>query len=301
MNTDPYKGKRTGEASTPTSGSAGYGTGAASTGQTGQAYETYGGTDYSNLIGYEVIDRNSNSVGMVNNLWTDEHGQPAFLGIDTGWIMSQIHVVPVHTSDINHRKSRIRLPFAEATIRDAPSFDPEAVLNEQDELTIYRHYSVDPQKYGLQSSQTGYESGATTGTMGKSSRSTSTTETHDDRTIPLSEEQLKVSKRDTGAGGVRLRKIVRTETVQKPVELKREDIVVERVPASEVREGATKEFSGEDIFVPLRREEAVVEKQSHVREGVRVGKRVETEHRDVSGTVRKEDIEVDRGDERRAA
>ena len=51
-----------------------------------------------------------------------------------------------------------------------------------------------------------------------------------------------------------------------PVELKREDIVVERVPADEVEAGKGT-FQEEVIKVPLSREEPVVEKEVHVTGG----------------------------------
>ena len=53
--------------------------------------------------------------------------------------------------------------------------------------------------------------------------------------VPLSEEEVKVGKRTVGAGEVKLHKTVTTEQVNVPVELKREDIVVERVPLTKLR------------------------------------------------------------------
>ncbi len=115
--------------------------------------------------------------------------------------------------------------------------------------------------------------------------------------MPLREEELKVGKRQVTTGGIRLRKIVRTETVQQPVELQREEIQVEHVPASEVtereHEPAGKAFEGEEIFIPLRREEAVVEKEVRTREEVRARKARETERQTVSGEVRKEEAEIE--------
>src|SRR4051812_27790295 len=46
--------------------------------------------------------------------------------------------------------------------------------------------------------------------------------------IPLYEESLNVGKREVEAGAVRLRKIVRTETVNQPVELRHEEVVIDR-------------------------------------------------------------------------
>src|SRR4051812_3863168 len=44
--------------------------------------------------------------------------------------------------------------------------------------------------------------------------------------IPLYQESVNVGKREVEAGAVRLRKIVRTETVNQPVEIRHEDVVI---------------------------------------------------------------------------
>ena len=46
--------------------------------------------------------------------------------------------------------------------------------------------------------------------------------------------------------------------------------------------------------MPLRREEAVVEKQAQVREEVRVRKDARTEQQTISEKVRREDVEIER-------
>src|ERR1041385_6686529 len=50
--------------------------------------------------------------------------------------------------------------------------------------------------------------------------------------VPLYKESLAVGKREVDAGSVRVKKIVKTETVNQPVELRHEEIVIEREPAS---------------------------------------------------------------------
>jgi uncharacterized protein (TIGR02271 family) len=110
--------------------------------------------------------------------------------------------------------------------------------------------------------------------------------------VPLSEEEVKVGKRTVGAGEVKLHKTVTTEQVNVPVELKREDIVVERVPAHEVEAGKGA-FQEEVIKVPLSREEPVVEKEVHVTGGVRVRKTEGTDKETIQETVRREDVDVD--------
>jgi stress response protein YsnF len=77
-------------------------------------------------------------------------------------------------------------------------------------------------------------------------------DTVDERTIevPLSEEEVRVGKRTVGAGEVKLHKTVTTEQVNVPVELKREDIVVERVSAHEVDSTGKEPFKEELVKIP---------------------------------------------------
>ena len=87
------------------------------------------------------------------------------------------------------------------------------------------------------------------------------------------------------------------ETVNQPVELKSEEIVVERVPGTQAGSKSKPEcgeFEEKDIYIPLRREEAVVQKESRVREEVRVSKKAEGERQNISEQVRKEDVEIQR-------
>jgi uncharacterized protein (TIGR02271 family) len=113
--------------------------------------------------------------------------------------------------------------------------------------------------------------------------------------VPVSEEQVKVGKRTVEQGGATIRKEVRTETVNTPVDLKREELVIERtdktggtVPGDAFNEG--------EIRIPLTKEEAVVQKEAKVVGEVKIGKREETERQNVSETVRKEEVKVDRTD-----
>jgi uncharacterized protein (TIGR02271 family) len=111
--------------------------------------------------------------------------------------------------------------------------------------------------------------------------------------IPLSEEELKVGKRRVDAGEIKVHKTVRTEQVNVPVELKHEDVVVERVGASETRSPGKEPFEEERIEVPLSREEPVVEKQTKVTGGVRIRKTEGVEQETVQEEVRREEIDVD--------
>jgi uncharacterized protein (TIGR02271 family) len=114
--------------------------------------------------------------------------------------------------------------------------------------------------------------------------------------IPITEEQVKVGKREVDQGGATLRKEVRTERVNTPVDLKREELVVERVDASDT-DVPGDAFNPREVRIPLKKEEPVVQKEAKVVGAVRVGKKEETERQNVSDEVRKEDVKLDRTDE----
>jgi uncharacterized protein (TIGR02271 family) len=111
--------------------------------------------------------------------------------------------------------------------------------------------------------------------------------------VPLSEEEIKVGKRTVEAGEVTLRKTVKTEAVNVPVELKREDLVIERVLPHEVGAVGSTAFQDEKIVVPLSREEAVVEKVTNVTGAVRLRKTEGVETETIQDSVRREEVEVD--------
>jgi len=112
---------------------------------------------------------------------------------------------------------------------------------------------------------------------------------------------LKVGKREVEAGGVRLRKVVRREIVNQPVELRREEIVIERVPSGKAAAPQSGAFEAGEFYIPLRREEVVIEKEARVREEVRVRKETQSERQQVSEEVRREDVEIESSGEARPA
>jgi uncharacterized protein (TIGR02271 family) len=207
------------------------------------------------------------------------------MGVHTGWIFGKTHVVPAQSATVSERGQKIRLPYEKEKVKDAPAFESGSEMDEAKEWEVCSYYGV-----GTRQQPAGTE---------RRSEQRRSSGTAQEATIKLSEEELKVGKREVEAGGVRLRKIVRTETVNQPVQLKREEIVIERVPAGQQGTPGQAAFSGEEVFIPLRREEAVVEKEARVREEVRVRKQDQTDEQQISEKVRREDIEIEETGEAR--
>jgi uncharacterized protein (TIGR02271 family) len=109
--------------------------------------------------------------------------------------------------------------------------------------------------------------------------------------LNLMREEMVVGKRVVENGAVKLQKVVRTQVATQPVELTREEYTIERNPVA-VTELAPTDFASREIRLNLSREEPVVGTRIQPTEVVRVHKQVHTDVQTVSGTVRKENIEV---------
>ncbi|MDP8922024.1 MAG: YsnF/AvaK domain-containing protein [Chloroflexota bacterium] len=112
-------------------------------------------------------------------------------------------------------------------------------------------------------------------------------------TVPLRAERLVVQKRPVERGAVEIKKDVIAEEQTVDVPVAREEVVVERHPV-EPRPADRPIGEGETIRVPVRGEEVTVEKQPMVTEELTVGTREVAETRQVSDTVRREVVDVDK-------
>jgi uncharacterized protein (TIGR02271 family) len=114
--------------------------------------------------------------------------------------------------------------------------------------------------------------------------------------LVLNEEQLAVGKREVETGEVGVRKTVETERVHENVQLRHEEVDVERRPITDGYTAAGNATIGEDedIRMTLHAEEAVVEKRVVPTEELVVRKREVVEDQPIDATLRRERAEVDR-------
>jgi uncharacterized protein (TIGR02271 family) len=116
--------------------------------------------------------------------------------------------------------------------------------------------------------------------------------TDEQRRLVLAREELAVGKRQASAGEVELRKTVETERVQEQVQLRHDEVSVERRPITDPS-AVRDEIRAEEIRVPLTREEAVVQKLVVPREEIIVRKNAVVENQTVAADVRSERLVVD--------
>lgn len=112
--------------------------------------------------------------------------------------------------------------------------------------------------------------------------------------MQLAEEELVAQKRERDAGEVRVRKEVVTEHRQIEVPVTKEEIKVERAPATGSQDPGRAAFKEDTISMPLKEEEVEIHKRPVVREEVRVSKdRRQVEQR-ADADVRREEAHVER-------
>jgi len=123
--------------------------------------------------------------------------------------------------------------------------------------------------------------------------------------IPTYEEQVIVGTRTVDSGGVRLRKEIVTETVNQPVQVRRETIVVDRegAPSGQASQGASTNasagslgtpFQNGELVIRLHSEEPVVETRVVPSGKIVVQTRTNQEQTTVQRQIRKEKIDVER-------
>jgi len=112
--------------------------------------------------------------------------------------------------------------------------------------------------------------------------------------VPLYQESVNVGKREVEAGAVRLKKIVRTETVNVPVELRHEEVVIDRDnnARGDQNKALGQPFQEQETTIQLKREEPVIEKQTTQAGQIVVQTRFAEEKRNIQAQVRREDIDI---------
>jgi len=297
-------------------------------------------TELKELIGHEVVDKNEVQVGTVDSIWEDSTGEPAFITVKTGWFgLGKTLIVPTISAHVRASDQKIRVPYTEQVLKDAPAFDSEHNIDLATERRIYDYYAQHgllvpsdevmakptadalPPIPGEETKITGDVlppiPGTTTvpvappplptepvqpaNTVSANELPPIPTNTQlppahptglEENNILLHKEKLIVGKREVAEGGVRLRKVVRSEVASVSVELLHEELVIDRVSVTRPAENPSGAFKEEEIYIPLRREELVVGKETVVSEEIHAGKEAFFEKKDVSDTVRSEDVEL---------
>ena len=236
----------------------------------------------------DLFGSDGEKLGTIEEIYLDnESGEPEWALVTTGMFGTKQSFVPLR--DASASDDGVTVPFDKSTVKDSPKMDPDGQLSESEEAELYRHYGLE---YSAGDSAAGETGGPGRDVSGRNT----------DDAMTRSEEELRVGTAERESGRVRLRKYVVEDEVTQTVPVRREEVRVEREPITDANvDDATSgpEISSEEHEVVLREEEVVTEKRAVPKERVRLDKDVETEEREVSETLRKEQVEVDQDAQRR--
>jgi len=144
------------------------------------------------------------------------------------------------------------------------------------DANYYKNLNANQRQYGTIDSKTGQGRNA------------------DQIRVQLREEGLIANKTAQQAGEVQLKKTVREEEREIPVNLRHEEVTIERHAVNRpLREGEITDLQDEVINVPVYEEQAQLQKEGRVAEEVVINKNVVQEQQTLRGTVRREDIDID--------
>jgi len=117
--------------------------------------------------------------------------------------------------------------------------------------------------------------------------------TPEEMRVQLRTETLTPVKQAVQTGEAQVRKVVHEEKQEVPVTLRHEEVYVDRKAVDRpATAGEITDVKDEVISVPVYEERAELQKQTRVHEEVGIGKRTTEEQKTMTGTTRREDVEV---------
>ena len=239
----------------------------------------------SHAHGQDVYSSDGEKIGSVEEIFYDEETkQPEWVSVGTGFLGRKTVLVPVQGATLE--EDGVHVPVRKEQVEGAPEVDMSGdEITQESEQGLYSHYGLG---YSERRSETGLPEGApgfaeaTRGQAGPVQR---------EGEVSRTEEELRVGKREAEAGRARLRKWVETEPIEEDVTLRREHARVTREAVDQPVSSA--ELGEQEVEVPLRKEEPVVQKETVARERIGLEKDVETKRETVADEVRKERVEVE--------
>ncbi|WP_420451712.1 DUF2382 domain-containing protein [Ilumatobacter sp.] len=238
--------------------------------------------DYQDWIGADVYDQSGDKIGSIDQIYLDDQGgQPEWLTVSTGWFGASTQFVPIAGSSTHD--DGLKVPYSTDHIKDAPAVDADQHLDADQERKLYSHYGLD---YDSADHETAY------GGRERPDEGYDYDTTDTDASVTLSEEQLAVDKVQRESGTVRLRKYVTEEDVNVTVPVKKQVARIVRTDATGTTPG---NITDSDVIeeVTLKEEEVIVDKNVVAKENVAIVTETVNDQREVSDTVRKEQVDVD--------
>jgi len=275
--------------------------------------------EYS-LEGYQAYDVYYEKIGKVDDLFVDEEDQPKYVGVKPGFLDTRVSLIPIELVRVNDKRKLVEVEVDKTTIKEGPSFIDDREITLDFERRVLDYYRVETRQTSAKSEASGmYYPGVaynvqvdlrpgehTAGTRVHleeahfSAERASADRGHGDELgnenglrIQRSEEDLRIGTHGREAGGMQVRKRVRTDRERFLVPEQHQEVRVERAPVEEGVALSTPEIGDDEIRIPVIEEEIVVERRPVVKEEIRLRKEVVEEEEIIEEEVRKEELDID--------
>lgn len=248
----------------------------------------------------QVVSTDGENIGNVGQVYLDDvSGEPTWVTVKTGLFGTSESFVPVDSA--TYAGDEVRVPYTKDVVKDAPRVEADTNISPAEEDELYRYYGT---QQGTERYTSEYDRQHTTagvaGTHHDRDLDADRRDLHTDKDgVTLHEENVDIHAAPVAGGDqkVRLRKYTVTENVTKTVPVTREEVRLERTPATgaDVERDAFTDKDGEVVAeTTLRNEEVVVDRDVRATENVSLGKESHTEQAQVTEPVRREEVEVER-------
>ena len=270
--------------------------------------------------GANVLSEDGAVLGRMGQLYVDDAtGDPSWVTVATHTAGNPESFAPLRDATLDGQD--VRLPYPHGKVYESPKMSQDGHLSPEEEQHLLRYYGLmaTTDDDGVATAPSGDRSSRADRSdrgAGRSDRSdgfVGGSADDDEVSMTRSEEQLRVGTELRETERVRLVKRVVTEDVTMTVQIRREELVVERVP---VQDGAPlyddgagtfskaererlysaveTAFNGDVVEMVLYEEKPRIEVDVVPIERVRISREAHTRDEVVSGQVRKEVIETER-------
>lgn len=278
--------------------------------------------DFDNFDVYSDI--NHEKVGTVKDILVDESGRFRYLIVDTGfWIFGKQVLLPIGRSRMSYTDRRVYATgLTREQVESLPDFDDLERVDYDYEEQVRGVYRTTPVESSTPveattplDTPTGYaETTARTTAPTTDSAYSRDTYTYDrepdlystsDRNhqnLKLYEERLIANKSRVKTGEVSVGKHVETDTANVSVPVEKDRVIIERTTPTDAgrraQPGEVNFREGEVARVDVYEETPDIRKEAVLREEVDVKKVVETDTVEAEENLRREELDVNRGNDR---
>jgi uncharacterized protein (TIGR02271 family) len=248
--------------------------------------ETFGGDDVKALDAYT---EGGVRIGSIADALVDQNGRFRYLVIDSSFdSVTKKILLPIGLSHINYPAQRVYVDgLSKEQVERLPEYQETMTVDEDYETRVRLVFRPENRDRISDREISLYEREPDLYNLNEQYH----------QTLRLYEERLIANKHRIKTGEVALGKHIETQTARVTVPLKKERVLIERVPPTDagtvVDPKAVKFQEGEVTRIELYEETPEIRKEAFVREEVRVKKVVDRQTVEAQDTIRREELDID--------